>query len=210
MIYPGKIDRTSPFRIKSTIHQEENVKTKHKFFLFVSFCVLLVIGCSPSKDSFDLIITDGWIVDGSGNPWFKNDVGIKGKTIVQVGSLDKSKAKKIIQAEGAIVAPGFIDVHTHCDRKIDEIPTIDNYALQGVTTVIGGNCGGQPAVPRFHRRDHRDGKRVSDKPSASLFGECDRPTWIAGNEPGFCSLMTIPTTSVCSNTILMRKGLRFS
>jgi len=105
---------------------------------------VLFILCAPAEKSYDLVIKDGLILDGTGNPWFKDDVGIKGKRIITIGSIDKSRAKKVINAEGLIVSPGFIDVHTHCDRGIRRIPTVDNYVLQGVTTVIGGNCGGHP------------------------------------------------------------------
>ena len=100
--------------------------------------------CVPAKKPYDLVLKNGSIVDGTGNPWFKADVAIKNKKIVKIGSVDKDQAKKTIEAEDFIVAPGFIDVHTHCDRLISEIPTVDNYVHQGVATVIGGNCGGHP------------------------------------------------------------------
>lgn len=113
------------------------------FFLFITLVILLTfLICVPFHKRYDLILKDGLIVDGSGNPWFRGDVAIKDKKIVKVGSFDKKQAEKAIDVENLIVAPGFIDVHTHCDRQIFEIPTVDNYILQGVTTVIGGNCGG--------------------------------------------------------------------
>ena len=105
---------------------------------------VFLLCCAPSEKPYDLVIRDGLVIDGSGNPWFKSDIGIKDKMIVEMGSLADKEAKKIINAEGLIVCPGFIDVHTHCDRGIRRIPTVDNYILQGVTTVIGGNCGGHP------------------------------------------------------------------
>ena len=109
--------------------------------LFIFFFILKSF--TPQQD-FALLIKDGFILDGSGNPWFKGDIGINGKRIEAIGNLSDRRAAKTIDATDLIVSPGFIDVHTHCDRGIIEVPTVDNYVLQGVTTVIGGNCGGHP------------------------------------------------------------------
>ncbi|MFQ6108080.1 MAG: amidohydrolase family protein [Candidatus Aminicenantales bacterium] len=132
---------------------------QRKFFLVPSLLtVFLLIGCPPSKKPYDLLVKGGFVVDGSGNPWFKADIGIKGRKIVKVGSIDSDRAKRLIDAKGLTVAPGFIDVHTHCDRQIGEIPTVDNYVLQGVTSVIGGNCGGHPfPLSELFRRLEREG-----------------------------------------------------
>ena len=109
--------------------------------LFVFFFILKSF--TPQQD-FSIIIKDGYILDGTGNPWFKGDIGINGKRIDAIGNLSKKNAGNTIDAKGLFVSPGFIDVHTHCDRGIIEVPTVDNYIHQGVTTVIGGNCGGHP------------------------------------------------------------------
>jgi len=111
------------------------------FLLLLSFVLLRALGDAPS---FDILITGGKIFDGSGNPWFRADIGISGAKIVAVGRRLPRRAALEIDASGLVVAPGFIDVHTHCDREIKDVPTADNYLLQGVTTVIGGNCGGHP------------------------------------------------------------------
>ncbi len=113
------------------------------FFIGLSF-LFSAWACVPSAKKFYLVIQNGFIVDGTGNPWFKADIGIQGGRIVRIGSIDGKQAKKIIDAQGLIVTPGFIDIHTHCDRGIVRIPTVDNYIYQGVTSVIGGNCGGHP------------------------------------------------------------------
>ncbi len=112
-----------------------------------AICLILLLpflNCSILGKPYDLVIKRGFIIDGSGNPWYKADIAIKSKKIVKVGVIDDRRAKKVIDAQNLMVCPGFIDIHTHCDRKIAEIPTADNYVLQGVTTVIGGNCGGHP------------------------------------------------------------------
>lgn len=111
-------------------------------FIFVGIYYFLY--CSPFERSYDLIIKNGYIIDGSGNPWFKGDIGLKNKKILNVGLIDKGKTKRTIDAQNLIVCPGFIDIHTHCDRGILRVPTVDNYIYQGVTSVIGGNCGGHP------------------------------------------------------------------
>jgi len=108
------------------------------------FILILFFNISATTLSYDIVIKDGFIINGSGNPWFKTDIGIVGSKIVKIGLIDPKYGKKVIVAKGLIVAPGFIDVHTHCDRDVLRIPTVDNYILQGVTTVIGGNCGGHP------------------------------------------------------------------
>jgi len=102
------------------------------------------LSCTSLWKPYDLVIKNGFIIDGTGNPWFKSDIGIKKKKIVKIGFIDKNQAKKSIDAQNLIVCPGFIDIHTHCDRGIVKVPTVDNYIHQGVTTVIGGNCGGHP------------------------------------------------------------------
>jgi N-acyl-D-amino-acid deacylase len=89
----------------------------------------------------DLIITHGRILDGTGNPWFIADMGVKSGRIVEVGRLSSTRASRVIDAKGQVVAPGFIDVHTHVEGGLDTFPTADNFLQMGVTTVITGNCG---------------------------------------------------------------------
>lgn len=122
------------------------MKTFQKLFFsfIVALFALSLFVCVPPQRPYDIVLKNGFVVDGSGNPWFKADVAVKGNKIVKVGSIDESQAKRTIEAENLIVTPGFIDVHTHCDRRISGIPTVDNYIRQGVTSVIGGNCGGHP------------------------------------------------------------------
>lgn len=92
-----------------------------------------------NNNKYDLIITGGRIVDGTGNPWFTGDVAIKDGKIVDIGQLDSNKANRLINANGKIVAPGFIDVHAHIEGDPTEA---ENYLQMGVTSVVTGNCGG--------------------------------------------------------------------
>lgn len=94
-----------------------------------------------AQKHFDIILKNGKIIDGAGNPWFYGDVGIVKNKIVSIGDLSKNKAQKTIDASGLIIAPGFIDVHTHIEGDEKKTPTADNFIYDGVTTVITGNCG---------------------------------------------------------------------
>lgn len=113
------------------------------------FCVLFVAvvtaffysSASSSQTDFDLIVANGRIVDGTGNPWFIADVAIKGGRIAEIGKLDAKRAARVIDAKGLIVAPGFIDVHTHIEGGITEFPAAENFVRMGVTSVVTGNCG---------------------------------------------------------------------
>ncbi len=93
---------------------------------------------------FDVVISGGRVIDGAGNPWFLYDVGIRGDTIAQVGDLRRLEATLRIDAAGFIVAPGFIDIHTHARSGIFRTPTAENYLRQGVTTLMEGQDGSSP------------------------------------------------------------------
>ena len=89
----------------------------------------------------DLLLRGGTVVDGSGAPRFAADVAVTGDRIVAVGELSGTEASEEIDAGGLVVAPGFIDVHTHDDRLLISDPAVPAKASQGVTTVVVGNCG---------------------------------------------------------------------
>ncbi|HUE84359.1 MAG TPA: D-aminoacylase, partial [Pyrinomonadaceae bacterium] len=94
----------------------------------------------PEKFAFDLLIKNARIVDGTGNPWFRADVGIKEGRIVRVGQIDATEAGRTIDAQNQIVAPGFIDVHAHVE-SIYNLPAAENFIRMGVTSLVTGNCG---------------------------------------------------------------------
>lgn len=105
---------------------------------------LVLLSCFSFQlfaQSYDVVILNGKVIDGSGNPWFWGDVGIKNGIITSIGKLKPEDAKKTIDAKGLVVAPGFIDVHTHIEGDMETIPTADNFIYDGVTTLITGNCG---------------------------------------------------------------------
>lgn len=90
---------------------------------------------------FDLLIKSGFVVDGTGNPWFKADIGISSGRIVEIKSRIDAKADRVIDAKGLIVSPGFIDIHTHSDLALLVEPRAESKVMQGVTTEVIGNCG---------------------------------------------------------------------
>jgi N-acyl-D-amino-acid deacylase len=92
-------------------------------------------------ENYDLVITNARIIDGTGNPWFRGSIAIKNGRIAKVGFVDPSRATQIIDAGNKIVAPGFIDVHTHVE-DIYGNPAAENFIRMGVTSVVTGNCGG--------------------------------------------------------------------
>jgi N-acyl-D-amino-acid deacylase len=94
-----------------------------------------------SAQTYDLIIRNGKIVDGTGNSWYYADVGVSEGKIRFIGNLSGSQAARELDASGLIVAPGFIDVHTHIEGNEIRIPTAGNFILDGVTSVVTGNCG---------------------------------------------------------------------
>ena len=89
----------------------------------------------------DLILRNGTVIDGSGAPRFRGDVAIVGDRIAQIGTVSKTAGAREIDVSGLVVAPGFIDVHTHDDRALLATPEMAMKASQGVTTVVTGNCG---------------------------------------------------------------------
>jgi N-acyl-D-amino-acid deacylase len=91
--------------------------------------------------TYDLVIAGGQIIDGTGAPAKRADVAIAGGKIVEIGTISVAAGKESIDATGLVVAPGFIDVHTHADDVADS-PRAENFVRMGVTTVVAGNCGG--------------------------------------------------------------------
>ncbi len=119
----------------------------HRFPTLV-FCLFSLI--SVHAQTYDLVIKNGRVVDGTGNPWVYTDVAIKDGRIVRVGSIPTTDAKRTIDARGLVVAPGFIDVHTHVEGSLEAQPGAPNFIFDGVTTLITGNCGGSSANLRTY------------------------------------------------------------
>ena len=111
--------------------------------LFLPRCSLSLPGSASGGQApprFDLVISGGQVVDGTGAAARRADVAIKDGRIAAIGTIPRSDARDVIDAAGLIVAPGFIDVHTHADDLADE-PRAENFVRMGVTTIVAGNCG---------------------------------------------------------------------
>lgn len=95
-------------------------------------------------DAFDIVIRNGIIIDGTGTPARKSDLAIKGDTIALIGDIAPQGCPNVVDAAGLVVAPGFIDMHSHSDFLCLVCPTSESKVLDGVTTEICGNCGSSP------------------------------------------------------------------
>ncbi len=119
--------------------------------------------------SYDLVILNGMVMDGSGNPWYYQDLGIKDGKIVKLGLLKESDGKESINAKGKIVSPGFIDIHSHADGNQGDVNGIrkdhpmmkaaHNLVMQGITTVVVNHDGRSPEsiadqIAQLERQGH--------------------------------------------------------
>ena len=118
------------------------------FLLAVGATLLVWQARTPSQTpAFDVVVRGGRIVDGTGNPWFVADVGVKGDTIAAVAPALDAGGARVVEARGLVVSPGFIDVHSHAEARDDgqDIvgnPGAENDVRQGVTTIIASPDGG--------------------------------------------------------------------
>jgi N-acyl-D-amino-acid deacylase len=117
-----------------------------------SFLCLVAVVClgaasgATAQEPYDIIIRNGRVLDGSGDPWYYADIAISGERIVAVGDLEGARARRVIDADGLYVAPGFIDVHTHAGEALDEpgLSAARPLLSQGITTVVINPDGGGP------------------------------------------------------------------
>jgi N-acyl-D-amino-acid deacylase len=103
--------------------------------------LFLVPAALPAAD-FDVLVRDARVVDGTGNPWYRTDVGVLDGKIAAMGSLGRFSATRVVEAGELVLAPGFIDVHTHVEDEVENFPDAANFLRDGVTTIVTGNCGG--------------------------------------------------------------------
>src|SRR5271170_896257 len=119
---------------------------------------------------FDLVVKNGMIVDGTLAPRYRDDIGVKNGRIAKIGRIMPHEAAKVIEADGLIVAPGFIDLHTHYDAQIFWDPYLTISGWHGITSVVIGNCGFgfAPVKPNEHERAMRTMVRTEAIPLASM------------------------------------------
>src|SRR6266516_4884268 len=125
--------------------------------LGIATILILGIAQTPTAQNqpYDLLLRNGRIIDGTGSPWYRGDIAIRGDTIVRIAPSITESATRVIDLGGQVIAPGFIDIHTHARRGIFDVPTADNYIRQGVTTVMEGPDGSSPVplAPFLERLD---------------------------------------------------------
>src|SRR5262245_28473019 len=147
---------------------------------FLGLATLAILSCmSPvlaDEPAYDLLIRNGRIVDGTGNPWFQGDVAIRGERIVAVGRVPKGTAKREIDAKGLVVAPGFIDMHSHSDYVLLEDGDAQSKIRQGVTTeVLGEGESVGPNKGKLHpHRGKVRGEAVERRKIGGYFEEIEQ------------------------------------
>ncbi|MGQ8366940.1 N-acyl-D-amino-acid deacylase family protein [Glaciecola sp. 1036] len=136
--------------------------------LFIILTTLLsLIACASNEPTleYDIIIRNGLVNDGSGEDTYSADIGIIGDTIVAIapyGKLRNSQNTKEIDATGKMVSPGFIDLHSHAEWGILRTPDVPFIVKQGVTTILGGNCGGSPVnIGNYFERLSEQGSAIN-------------------------------------------------
>ena len=108
---------------------------------YIIALLLLPISLLAQTGQYDLLIRNGKIIDGTGNSWYYTDIAVKDGKIVSIKKNITATAIKTVNAKGLVIAPGFVDVHTHIEGDEARTPTADNFIYDGVTTVVAGNCG---------------------------------------------------------------------
>jgi len=144
---------------RESIPRREFLKKAGQGLLGVSCLSFCFPGCRRTEvpGNYDLIIRQALVFDGSGQPPFRADVGISGNYIKHIGKIGKNSSRRELLAEDLCLSPGFIDVHNHTDVELLVCPTADSLIRQGVTTVIGGNCGSSrfPLTPAMLEDEDR-------------------------------------------------------
>ncbi len=131
--------------------------TPKKALCWMTLSVLLLAAATlaAAQQSFDVVITNGHIIDGTGSPWYSGDVGIRGGRIAAIGNLSAASRKQTIDAKGMVVAPGFIDMLGQSELTILVDPRLPSKIYQGITTEITGEGGSvAPLNDSLIRADH--------------------------------------------------------
>ncbi len=164
------------------------------FFFLVSF-LLLPHNAHAQDKTYDFIIKDALVFDGESMEPIKQDIAITGNRIVQLGQLAREEGREVVEAEGLVAAPGFIDLHTHSDFNPFVYPDLGNKVLQGVTTEVAGNCGMSAAPVTGAHKEHiaevwrREGVQIPSKLSWESFQEYGEEIELKGLDTNLASLV---------------------
>ena len=161
-----RLPSPSAARIAPTDTTAMPYRPPRRFLSLIALSALMILPGSvfaQDDEPFDVLVRGGRILDGTGNPWFRADVGVRDGRIVALGRLDGAAAARVIDATGRYVAPGFIDIHSHADDGSAEIgeatirtddpsrKAAPNVVSQGVTTVVVNHDGRSPWPIRDQR-----------------------------------------------------------
>src|SRR5262245_51250670 len=105
---------------------------------------LLAVDLRGQPAPYDLLIRNARIADGTGSPWYRADLAVRGDRVAGIAFQIEGPALRTIDVKGQVLAPGFIDIHSHARAGIFDVPTAENYLRQGVTTLIEGPDGSSP------------------------------------------------------------------
>jgi len=144
-------------------------KTELFFAIFLLAAVVRIAAQAPSA-GFDLVITNGHIIDGTGSPWYSGDIGIRDGKVAAIGSLSNSPRKRTIDAAGKVVAPGFIDLLGQSELSILVDPRLPSKIYQGITTEITGEGGSAaPLNDTIIQADHSSYEHYQISPDWRTF-----------------------------------------
>src|SRR4051812_21357550 len=150
--------------------------------------LLLVLATTlASAQDFDLLIRNGRIVDGTGNPSYTADLGLRGGKIAAMGRLAGKTATRTIDAAGLTVAPGFIDIHNHSDNTIVQDGNAQSFIRQGVTSMIFGEGGSAAPSKRWKDFNAYFAELLKNGISTNIgtyVGSSELWTWVHGQKPG--------------------------
>ena len=163
----------------------------------------------------DLLIRNGRVIDGTGNPWYRADVGIRGNHIAGLGRLDREAATRTIDADGLAVCPGFVDMHTHSDLALLAEPTWECKVMQGVTLEVLGQDGlGLAPVTDATREVLHQQLMAGTAPGRASpgIGPRSASTWpastAASHRTSRCSSPMAPSVWRCSGSTTGRRAPR--
>ena len=162
--------------------------------------ILLVIGLTiaaslplrGADEPYDLVVRNGRIVDGTGNPWFHGDIAIRGQRIVAIGRIPVNTATREIDAAGLVVAPGFIDIHSHSDTLLLEDGNAQSKIRQGVTTeVLGEGDSAGPAQGKLAARKQLVGDRTIQWSTLAEYFDVIEREGVAVNVASYVGLSSV-------------------
>lgn len=157
--------------------------------LLVVLTSLLATQVTAQDGSYDLVLRNGRIVDGTGNPWFIGDVAVRGDRIVAVGRIETIAAKREIDATGLVIAPGFIDMHSHSDLLLLEDGNASSKIHQGVTTeVLGEGSSAGPYEGKLSPRQVKVGDKLEQWSTLGEYLELVDRSGVATNVASYVGL----------------------